>query len=95
MVFFQKECYNLCLNFFILIENELVIMPYISKHTDQTVESLVNDIIQTLEKHQATTELSLMVLGNTLTHLFKTQIHAEQRAEFVQKFNDILVQSTL
>ena len=69
-------------------------MPYLSKHSDDAVESLVNDLLITLERHKATTDLSLMALGNTLTHLFNQNVTQNKRSSLVKKFNEILLQST-
>ena len=78
----------------LFFNREHIFMPYLSKHTDDTVESLVHDLLMTLEKHKATTDLSLMALGNTLTHLFNQNVAQEQRSILVKKFNEILAQST-
>lgn len=78
----------------LFFDDEHLSMPYLSKHSDDVVESLVNDLLITLEKHKATTDLSLMALGNTLTHLFNQNVTQNQRSLLVKKFNEILVQST-
>jgi uncharacterized protein YejL (UPF0352 family) len=68
-------------------------MPYISKHSTEKLELIVEDLIATLEKHETTTELSLIALGNSLSHLFNTRIELKQRKRLVEKFNQSLTHS--
>ena len=46
-----------------------------------------------LEKHQATRDLSLMVLGNAITHIFSNQVDERIRPQMVKQFCDVLQRS--
>ena len=49
-------------------------MPQQSQYNDAQFEVILNDVLACLEKHQATRDLSLMVLGNAVTHIFSHQV---------------------
>jgi uncharacterized protein YejL (UPF0352 family) len=46
-----------------------------------------------LNKHQAPTDLSLMVLGNCVTHLLEKKVPAESRKVVAEQFAKALTQS--
>ena len=69
-------------------------MPQQSRYTDNNVETIMNEILLVLEKHNANKDLSLMVLGNVVSHIFNQHVAAEQRAELAKTFSAIL-QKTL
>ena len=50
-------------------------MPQQSRYSDAEFERLMNDVIMVLEKHGASRDLSLMVLGNVISHIFEHQIN--------------------
>lgn len=68
-------------------------MPQTSRYTDADFEALMNKVIMTLEENQANRDLSLMVLGNVVTHIFNTQVAPENREAMVNQFADVLKKS--
>ena len=68
-------------------------MPQNSKYSDTQFENVMHDIIIALEKHQASRDLSLMVLGNVITNIFMQQVNASQRSEMADKFTQVLLKS--
>jgi uncharacterized protein YejL (UPF0352 family) len=66
-------------------------MPIQSKYSNAQIETIVNALLDTLRQQQATTELSLMCLGNTVSHILQTQVPAAQRAEVAKSFAAVLV----
>ena len=68
-------------------------MPQQSRYTDADFEALMNKVIMTLEENQANRDLSLMVLGNVVTHIFNTQVAPENREAMVNQFADVLKKS--
>ncbi|WP_218311058.1 DUF1414 domain-containing protein [Alteromonas antoniana] len=68
-------------------------MPQKSRYTDADFEALMNKVIMTLEENQANRDLSLMVLGNVVTHIFNTQVAPENREAMVNQFADVLKKS--
>jgi len=46
-------------------------MPQQSRYSNDEFETLMNNVILTLEEGGANRDLSLMVLGNVITHIFK------------------------
>jgi uncharacterized protein YejL (UPF0352 family) len=69
-------------------------MPQQSKYSDESFENLMQDVIFALEKHDAGTDLSLMVLGNVVTNIFANQVAPQNRAAMIDKFCEILKRST-
>lgn len=65
-------------------------MPQFSRYSDQQVEQLLSELSQVLEKNRAPTDLSLMVLGNMVTHLINTSVASAQRQHLAQSFADAL-----
>lgn len=68
-------------------------MPQQSRYKDTDFEALMNQIILTLEKNQADRDLSLMVLGNVITHIFHTQVPAEKREAMAEQYANVLKKS--
>lgn len=68
-------------------------MPQQSKHSNDDFDVLFNEIIGSLEKHQPRPDLSLMVLGNTVTHILRNQINPEIKDEMAEKFCQVLLSS--
>ena len=68
-------------------------MPQNSRYQDTEFEALMNQVIKTLEENQADRDLSLMVLGNVITHILKTQVKQQDRSAMAEKFADVLVKS--
>lgn len=68
-------------------------MPIQSKYSNQEIESLISDILLQLEKNNASVELSLMALGNSITHLINNEVRAENRQSIAQSFCQALQSS--
>ena len=65
-------------------------MPQSSRYSDERVEKLLAQLAQVLEKDQAPTDLSLMVLGNMVTNLINTSVSPAQRRSLARSFADAL-----
>jgi len=70
-----------------------LIMAIQSKYSNVQVESLIAEVLAVLEKHQAPTDLSLMALGNCVTHLLERKVPNESRQAVAEQFAKALVQS--
>ena len=68
-------------------------MPQQSRYTNDQFEALMNDVILTLEKNEADRDLSLMVLGNVITHILNTQVAPENRETMAEQFANVLKKS--
>ncbi|WP_099033145.1 DUF1414 domain-containing protein [Lacimicrobium alkaliphilum] len=68
-------------------------MPQQSKYSDTQFDSLSQDLIGVLQKHQADRELSLMALGNLITGIFNHQVADNQRDSLAHEFTRILLKS--
>ena len=68
-------------------------MPQQSKYSDSQFEAVMHDIIIALEKHQTPRDLSLMVLGNTITNIFHQQVPESQRQQMAEQFTQVLLKS--
>ncbi|MFB2669591.1 YejL family protein [Shewanella xiamenensis] len=64
-----------------------------SKYSNAQVESLIAEILAVLEKHKAPTDLSLMALGNCVTHLLERKVPSESRQSVAEQFAKALAQS--
>ncbi|WP_373099289.1 MULTISPECIES: YejL family protein [Pasteurellaceae] len=64
-----------------------------SKYQDKQVDAILQDMIGVLEKHQAPVELSLVVLGNMVTHLLRSSVGTRQRSALAQAFSEALLNS--
>lgn len=64
-----------------------------SKYSDQQIDNILNEMIAVLEKHQANTELSLIVLGNMTTNLLVNTVGKSQQLALAQAFSDALINS--
>ena len=65
-------------------------MPILSKYSDQQVENLVDDLLKTLVDHKAPLDLSLMALGNTLSHIINEKVPAKQKQALIDNFTQAL-----
>jgi len=70
-----------------------VIMVSNSKYQDKQVDTILNEMIVVLEKHQAPVDLSLMVLGNMVTNLLISSVGKNQQIALAQAFSDALINS--
>ena len=68
-------------------------MPQQSRYSDAEFERLMNDVIMVLEKHGTSRDLSLMVLGNVVSHIFEHQVPPASREAMVEQFASVLVKS--
>lgn len=68
-------------------------MPQASRYTDEQVETLLNELSSVLAKHHTPTDLSLMVLGNMITHVINTSVAPEQRKALARSFGEALMSS--
>ncbi len=65
-----------------------------SKYKNEQMESVINEVLAVLDKHRAPVDLSLMVLGNSITHIIESNIAEESREAIVEQFAGALKQST-
>ncbi|QJR82561.1 DUF1414 domain-containing protein [Alteromonas pelagimontana] len=68
-------------------------MPQQSRYNDTEFEALMNKVIFTLEENSADRDLSLMVLGNVITHILNTQVPAKNRKAMAEQFANVLAKS--
>lgn len=68
-------------------------MPQKSRYSDEKVEQILNEMIETLERHQVPVDLSLMVLGNMVTNVINSSIASAQRKVIARSFADALLSS--
>ncbi len=54
-------------------------MPQSSRYSDERVEKLLAQLAQVLQKDNAPTDLSLMVLGNMVTNVINSDVAPAQR----------------
>ena len=68
-------------------------MPQVSRYSDQQIETLLAELSQLFDSHQAPTDLQLMVLGNMVTHLLNTAFSPSQRQKVADSFIHALTAS--
>ncbi|MDO6565943.1 DUF1414 domain-containing protein [Alteromonas sp. 1_MG-2023] len=68
-------------------------MPQNSRYTNAEFENLMNKVILTLEENDAGRDLSLMVLGNVITHILQTQVSPDKREAMADQFANVLKKS--
>jgi uncharacterized protein YejL (UPF0352 family) len=68
-------------------------MPITSKYSDDQIEIILTEIAAVLEKHQASSELSLMIAGNIATNVLNNSVAAKQRKAIADKFSQALLSS--
>ena len=64
-----------------------------SKYSDKQIEALMNEMIGTLEKHQAPVALSLIVLGDMVSNLLLSSVQENKRIELAEAFSQALLNS--
>lgn len=72
----------------------LKIMPIVSKYSNERVEQIIQDLIDVLVKEQASTDLALMCLGNTISTIINNQVPENQREAITKNFASALTKST-
>lgn len=65
-------------------------MPIVSKYSTDQIEKIVNSILDQLRSQDASTELSLMCLGNTISHIINTSVPAASRMDVANHFGQAL-----
>lgn len=68
-------------------------MPIISKYSNDQVETLVNELLNVLDKQSAGMELSLLAIGNLVTFLINERLPVAQRENIASSFARALQQS--
>ena len=68
-------------------------MPIVSKYSNERVEKIIQELMDVLVNESATTDLALMCLGNTLTHIINNQIPEPKQKDIVENFSKALVNS--
>jgi len=68
-------------------------MPIISKYSNQQVESLLQEILDVMERKHAPVDLNLMVLGNAVTHILNQQVQPNRRKALAESFSKALIHS--
>ncbi|MGR5061683.1 DUF1414 domain-containing protein [Photobacterium sp. DNB22_13_2] len=68
-------------------------MPITSKYTNKKVEQIIDDMFDVLEKHDASAELALMIVGNIATNIINADVPASQRKAIADKFAHALQSS--
>ncbi|OBW93769.1 DUF1414 domain-containing protein [Gallibacterium genomosp. 3] len=64
-----------------------------SKYSNKEIEALMNEMISTLEKHQAPIDLSLIVLGDMVSNLLLSSVKESQRLPLAKAFSQALLNS--
>ncbi|MCA2018765.1 YejL family protein [Vibrio tritonius] len=68
-------------------------MPITSKYSDEKVETILTEIAAVLDKHEASSELTLMIAGNIATNVLNQNVAAGQRKAIAEKFAQALMSS--
>lgn len=68
-------------------------MPITSKYTNKKIEQVIDDVFDVLEKHDASAELALMIVGNIATNIINADMPASQRKAIAEKFSQALQSS--
>ena len=67
-------------------------MPIVSKYSNERVEKIIDELMNVLVKEEATPDLALMCLGNTLTSVI-SQVPEKQKQSIVENFTKALQNS--
>ncbi|WP_354625102.1 DUF1414 domain-containing protein [Psychromonas sp. MME2] len=68
-------------------------MPIISKYSNKKIEKILNEVLQVLHDNDVSIDLSLMILGNSITHIINNNVPVNKRAEIGEKFVDAFTAS--
>lgn len=68
-------------------------MPIQSRYSNTQIETIMQDIIDVLNKHNCDRELSLMVLGNTTTTVLQQQFPDNIRKDVAKQFAEVMQKS--
>ena len=61
-------------------------MPIQSKYSSQKIETILDQVMDVLHNNDVSVDLSLMVLGNSITHVINSQVPVSQRKTISEKF---------
>ncbi|GAA0818493.1 DUF1414 domain-containing protein [Colwellia sp. D2M02] len=67
-------------------------MPIVSKYSNERVEKIIQELLDVLVNEEATPDLALMCLGNTITNVL-ANVPEAKRAAVVDNFTRALKQS--
>ncbi|RQW64196.1 DUF1414 domain-containing protein [Vibrio viridaestus] len=68
-------------------------MPIQSKYSDQKIETILAEVAAVFDKHNASSDLVLMIAGNIATNVINQKISKEQRVLIAEKFSQALMSS--
>ncbi|EKO3563691.1 MULTISPECIES: YejL family protein [Vibrio] len=68
-------------------------MPITSKYSNEQVETILTEIAAVLDKHNASSELTLMIAGNIATNVLNQNVALAQRKVIAEKFAQALISS--
>lgn len=68
-------------------------MPIVSKYSNERVEKIIQELMDVLVNEEATTDLALMCLGNTVTNVI-SKVPADKQSAIVDNFTQALKRST-
>ena len=68
-------------------------MPIISKYSNKKIEAILNEVMDVLHKNDVSVDLSLMILGNSITHIINKEVPEHQRSQISDKFMKALSSS--
>ncbi|MGX9417311.1 DUF1414 domain-containing protein [Vibrio sp. RC27] len=68
-------------------------MPITSKYSDQQIETMLAEVASVFDKHDASSELVLMIAGNIATNVLNQNVAASQRKAIAEKFAEALISS--
>jgi len=61
-------------------------MPIQSKYSSQQIEAILEQVMDVLHNNDVSVDLSLMILGNSITHIINSQVPISQRQVISEKF---------
>jgi uncharacterized protein YejL (UPF0352 family) len=67
-------------------------MPIVSKYSNERVEKIIQELLDVLVNEEATPDLALMCLGNTITNVL-ANVPEKKREAVVDNFTRALKQS--
>lgn len=68
-------------------------MPILSKYTNEEVEKIIAELLSVLEKNEASTDLALMCLGNTVSNIINNDVTPKARRKLAENFAAALAAS--
>jgi len=61
-------------------------MPIQSKYSSKQIETILDQVMDVLHDNEVSVDLSLMILGNSITHVINSQVPTSQRKAIGDKF---------